>query len=309
MKSSVSVVRRWVALGVLLGAAAALAEGEDAGAALDEAAAHVDVDGDGLPDVLEQQTGTSPLRVDTDRDGVPDGEEDKNQDGVVDPGESDPRRPGLFPGTEPWIPEPMNFDLVRGLGARKGEIEANVLVQVRPRLGRFGETTWAPEIEWAFLDGLAVELELPFTDRTLEAFKLAFQWTAPSPSKAFAHGVQLIGEYLIDDGAAQLTALYLFGGRLGAFSALGMVGGRGVAGAHRDERVLVNPSAYYDLNEAFTLGVETNLAYSFQLGWSGLALAQLHWQIARHVRVQVGAGVEWGLGQVGALVVTRWILE
>ena len=80
---------------------------------------HRDTDGDGLPDGLElgvtrriadppgvvrgtrasrfradadPRTHTSPVRRDTDRDGVSDGREDRNHNGRVDPGESDPLR-------------------------------------------------------------------------------------------------------------------------------------------------------------------------------------------------------------------------
>src|SRR5690606_31416843 len=56
-----------------------------------------DSDGDGLSDQLERRTDTDPFDADTDADSVPDGAEDRNSDGVVDPHESDPRRPGLFP--------------------------------------------------------------------------------------------------------------------------------------------------------------------------------------------------------------------
>ncbi|MBX3246016.1 MAG: hypothetical protein KF901_02400 [Myxococcales bacterium] len=269
-----------------------------------------DSDDDGIPDAIEIATGTSPLRADTDRDGVPDGVEDANQDGIVDAGESDPRRPGLFPGGAPHIPEPMNFDLVRGLGARRGEVEANVLVQVRPRRGRFGATTWAPEVEWAFWDGLAIEIELPMVDREVEALKAAFQWTAPSRAERFTHGVQAIVEYLLDADATELTALYLAGGRIGHFALFAMAGARVLVGGEtRREELLLNPSVYYDINEAFTIGLEGNIAWAVQNHWEGLALAQLHWQIVRRFRLQIGAGAEWQEGQAGALVVSRLILE
>lgn len=269
-----------------------------------------DTDQDGIPDVVELATGTSPLRVDTDRDGVPDGIEDANQDGIVDEGESDPRRPGLFPGAAPHIPEPMNFDLVRGLGARRGELETNVLVQVRPRRGRFGVTTWAPEVEWAFWDNLAIELELPMTDREVDALKAAFQWTMPSRATRFTHGLQIIGEYLLDAEATEVTALYLAGGRIGHLAMFVMAGARVLLGGEsRHEELLLNPSLYYDINEAFTVGVEGNIAWAVQNEWEGLALVQLHWQLARRFRIQIGAGPEWSDGQTGALVVTRLILE
>ena len=269
--------------------------------------AEPDSDGDGLSDRLERATGTEPLRADSDRDGVPDGVEDANRDGRRDPGESDPRRPGLFPGTSPHIPEPLHFDLVRGLGARKGKLETNVLLSMRPRRG--GPTTWAPEVEWAFADGLAVELELPMVDRELHALKAAVQWTAPSPAARFAHGAQVIGEYLLDAGVTEVTGLYLAGVRVGRFSAFSMAGVRVAAerGGHRE--LLVNPSIFADAGEAVTLGVESNLELDQGGRLSGLALGQVHWQIARRFRIQLGAGAELDDGRLGAVVVTRWILE
>lgn len=268
-----------------------------------------DSDGDGITDAVERATGTGPFRADTDRDGVPDGEEDTNLDGHVDPGESDPRVPGLFPGAAPHLPEPMSFDLVRGLGARAGELETNVLVTMRPRRGGLAETTWAPEVEWAFADNLAIELELPMVDREVHALKAAFQWTAPTPNARFAHGVQVIGEYLLDEEATEVTGLYLFGGRMGSFAMFAMVGVRGVAAQGGHLEVVANPSLFVDVHEAVTLGIEGNAAFGVRGDRSGAALAQIHWQIARRFRVQVGGGVEIEAGKVGAAVVTRWILE
>ncbi|MGI5864118.1 MAG: adventurous gliding motility lipoprotein CglD [Myxococcales bacterium] len=51
----------------------------------------VDSDGDGLPDGLETRTGTSPIKIDSDGDTCADGLEDKNRNGVLDSGETDPR--------------------------------------------------------------------------------------------------------------------------------------------------------------------------------------------------------------------------
>ncbi|MDP3504859.1 MAG: hypothetical protein Q8S33_31260 [Myxococcales bacterium] len=71
----------------------------------------------------------------------------------------------------------------------------------------------------------------------------------------------------------------------------------------------MNPSVFVDVDEAVTLGVETNLAWSPRAGFGALSLLQVHWQIARRFRVQVGGGVDVRGGQVGALVVSRFILE
>ncbi len=51
-----------------------------------------DTDEDGILDGVEYLTGTDPLLRDTDGDNVIDGIEDKNRNGRVDPGETDPRK-------------------------------------------------------------------------------------------------------------------------------------------------------------------------------------------------------------------------
>lgn len=54
-----------------------------------------DTDGDGIADGVEVNVmGTNPLKADTDGDGCTDAEEDKNQNGVKDPGETDPKVAG-----------------------------------------------------------------------------------------------------------------------------------------------------------------------------------------------------------------------
>ena len=70
-----------------------------------------DSDGDGLSDSTEVETGTDPNDADTDDDGLSDGEEDSDGDGVVDPGETDPRDPDtdgddVQDGTETGVQDP-----------------------------------------------------------------------------------------------------------------------------------------------------------------------------------------------------------
>lgn len=67
------------------------------------------------------------------------------------------------------IPEPLVFDLVRGLGARRGELEINVLGQFPVGGSNNRKIHWAPEVEGAVTDGIALELELPFEGSELEA--------------------------------------------------------------------------------------------------------------------------------------------
>ena len=54
-------------------------------------------------------------------------------------------------------PEPMIFDLVDPLGAKKGEVELNSLFDYSPRTGQF---QWSPEIEYAFKNGHAIEMSI-----------------------------------------------------------------------------------------------------------------------------------------------------
>lgn len=51
---------------------------------------HLDRDGDGLPDTLEDTMCTDPDNEDSDDDGLLDGVEDANQNGIVDAGETNP---------------------------------------------------------------------------------------------------------------------------------------------------------------------------------------------------------------------------
>lgn len=254
-----------------------------------------DSDSDSIPDRVERRTGTDPLERDTDRDGVADGVEDADQDGVVGPGESDPRRAGLFPGTIPHIPEPMVFDLVRGLGARRGELEVNTLglVEIDRGTSRF---VWAPEVEWAFLDDHAIELEIPIVDQHVEAVKVALQGTLPWRTDRTIMGWQIFGEVGLDHGASDIVAVYIFGHRFDPLvSSLFMVGGRaelepesGLDGG----AFLANGSLFFDIEEWLTTGFETNLSVIDQERWSLALFPQSHWQLSRHLRVQFSGGVE-----------------
>ncbi len=86
--------------------------------------------------------------------------------------------------------EPLYVDLIRDLGARKGEREWNVGMQLTDNLG-YDAIGALIEYEFAPLDRLGLEVELPFTfyspqkgrpndslpSNRLESLKLAGQWT------------------------------------------------------------------------------------------------------------------------------------
>ncbi len=86
--------------------------------------------------------------------------------------------------------EPLYIDLIRDLGARKGEKEWNVGFGLTDRLN-FDSYEALVEYEWAPIDRLGLEIEVPFTFYTrsngratnsvpsnrIESLKLAFQYT------------------------------------------------------------------------------------------------------------------------------------
>ena len=93
--------------------------------------------------------------------------------------------------------EPLYIDLIRDLGARKGEREWNIGMGITDNL-TFDSYELLVEYEWAPIDRLGLEIELPFllkapqkgiarddipSDR-LESFKTAFQYTFLVSDKA-----------------------------------------------------------------------------------------------------------------------------
>lgn len=201
----------------------------------------------------------------------------------------------LYDGDDsPRIPEPMVFDLVRPLGARRGEAEINTLA-ILPLNRRLGDAEWAPEIELAIADGVAVEFELPFDEWSLAAYKTAGQVTFGTAfNNSFIHGAQGILLYDRETGNWAPTLLYLAGVQFDeTWSALAMVGLRTeFAGDDRGNRTekLFNFSLFKHVGDYTTLGIETNTSTSL-LGNSEFRLIpQVHHELQDHIMVQLGVG-------------------
>lgn len=210
------------------------------------------------------------------------------------------------------IPEPMVFDLVRPLSAHKGELEVNSLFQL-PLSGNRKALAWAPEIEYAFADGYAVELELPMVNQRVEAFKMALQGKLGAwRDERLIHGWQVIGKYNREQRAPSLDKLHLLGYRLNEkwslFSMQGVRSSRLETGWK--SKGVSNLTLFYELREGITSGVETNLIYGAAAENSLLLMPQMHLDLGSKQRLQFGFGVEKQAGQkVRATTAMRIIVE
>jgi hypothetical protein len=189
------------------------------------------------------------------------------------------------------IPEPLLFDLVRPLGAKKGELEINTLAQ---QARGSGTLEWAPEIEYAIADNLAIELELPFENAALMDYKVALQGTfSQSRFQQMVHGWQVIALKNRSENHYSADMLYINGYRLSdKFSTLNMLGVRRTEFGGNGEIVkLMNNNLFYDVSPRVTYGVEINHEIHPGGNWRYRVVPQIHVDLNRHVTLQAGAGI------------------
>ncbi|WP_439547027.1 hypothetical protein [Sandarakinorhabdus sp.] len=195
----------------------------------------------------------------------------------------------------PVIPEPMLFDMVRPLGARRGELEANVLLTK----GLNGSPLeWAPEVELAVADGFAVELELPMTGVRVDSFKMGLQGTFGTGFGGnFVHGVQYLGTIDRKSGIWGSSLLYLAGVRYDThWSSITMIGAKAKDTRQPGQSVLlVNHSLFRDVGKTTTAGLEFNHEGGRDGGW--VLLPQVHQRLGRRFVAQMGAGMEKPRGE------------
>lgn len=193
------------------------------------------------------------------------------------------------------IPEPLLFDLVRPLGAKKGELEVNTLAQ---QARGSGALEWAPEIEYAIADNLAIELELPLENSSLTDYKIGLQGTFERPSEPsrfshMIHGWQVIAKKDREKNTYSADALYINGMRLNdQLSTLNMIGYRRTTfGSQGRSVILMNNNLFHDFSPQVTLGLEINHEIHEGGQWHYSVVPQIHYDFNRHVTVQAGAGI------------------
>ncbi|HOE67887.1 MAG TPA: IPT/TIG domain-containing protein [Candidatus Hydrogenedentes bacterium] len=114
-----------------------------------------DVDADGLPDFIEDKNNngavdpgeTDRLRSDSDNDGLPDGMEDQNRNGRVDPGETSPINPdsdgdGVFDGADPSPVPPTDAPVIDAVSPVEGPAEGGTRVVLTGRNVPPDATLW-----------------------------------------------------------------------------------------------------------------------------------------------------------------------
>ena len=192
----------------------------------------------------------------------------------------------------PRLPEPMVFDLVLPLGAKKNEFELNTMFQYDDE---HKATLMNPEFEYAYADGYGIEFELPTEDFTIDAYKLALQGTFDFlNTNKFIHGWQYYGEYYRHSKELENNLLYLAGYQFNEqWSTLNMLGLRSTdvrSEGHIEE--LVNSTLFYSYSSNLMMGLEVNWESRPNRPDITLVMPQLHVQIAKHAKVQIGLGMK-----------------
>lgn len=215
------------------------------------------------------------------------------------------------------VPEPLMFDLVRGLGARQGELEINALAEIPLNKGTDRGVEWAPEIEYALFNNFAVELELPMNNLEIEAYKMAIQWTmGSSKDNKFIHGIQVLGESYVHDAIFELNFLYVPAYRFNdIWSTIGLFGvmfESGADAADKNNTIILNASVFADLTKHTTVGVEFNNTNSMiqQIDDNEmelLVLPQVHYEFDSGFSFQFGIGPRFSQGKTDASFVLRVI--
>src|SRR5688500_13999703 len=183
-------------------------------------------------------------------------------------------------------PEPMVFDLVDPLGAKKGEAEINTLMSFSPQTGQF---EWSPEIEYSFADDYAVEFEMPLENTSVKEYKVSLQGTLGKLDKGrMIHGWQVIGRRKNEEKAYAAEALYLNDYKFSSkWSMMNMFGMRHTAIAKSGDYIgLLNNSVFYSVRENFSIGIEVNSEIS-ERRWRYRVTPQIQYSFGKNGKTAI----------------------
>ncbi len=190
------------------------------------------------------------------------------------------------------VPEPMFYDLVRGLHSKKGEFEANTLFYQQAS-NELRSLHAAPEIEWVPADNWGVELELPSSHGKVEALKLALQHGFDRSQRSFVDGLQLILERNLEHHHTEGKLTYLMGKRFprrwSAFAIVGLA----IEGPAQQVKEVTNLSVFYDVLRRVDFGAELNLVTRGGSSEFLQFLPQAHLALDEKMKVQLGTGVQY----------------
>ncbi|MGE3611504.1 MAG: hypothetical protein AB7I27_18070 [Bacteriovoracaceae bacterium] len=164
-----------------------------------------------------------------------------------------------------YIPEPMIFDLVRPLGSKKGQWEANTLL-IQEHYPELSHSHESPELEYVVMDNLALELEIPGVGGEPDALKGVLQWTMGhlGNSNKTIHGVQLINQRFIQkDPYNEVTPIYILGHRFNReYTLLLMLGDQYRYSSTKHDHFLVFNATIFDVYshvKEIEFGLENNI--------------------------------------------------
>jgi hypothetical protein len=276
--------------------------------------------------LLVGAAGLSPgIAPDTDGDGISDADEDTNHNGIVDPGESDPKKHDSdgdnvpddverHLGTDPLdardvpnIPEPLFIDLIRNLGSHRGELEVNVLSATTFR--KTPAVRWGPEIEYTPIAGFGLELEVPLLDQHVEAIKPGAQVTLGSTAgRRLEFGALATHSQFTQELGSYTTLAAITGVRFTQrITGITIVGPTLTTERGHAPRLggMLSPTVFYQVNREVILALELGYAARADERAQQIVLPQVHLELG-HVDVQVGlGGAHEGDGKVRVFTAVR----
>lgn len=232
--------------------------------------------------------------------------------------------------------EPLYIDLIRDLGARRGEAEWNAAIELSDQYttDRYGALI---EYEWAPIDRLGLEIELPFSlypsgrslaadfedGLRLESLKLAAQWTfLVLEASALSMAVGYINElefgslrFTVRDRAVRgniFNPFFIVAKRWGEnFHSLLYTGPKinyRIDTGHMSSSMDANLSLHYMINGTRNfVGLETNARFGREQ--QIVFRPQMRVGLAENVLVGIGVGIPIDRGQERLSMFIRLIWE